>query len=293
MRNRRAGNGILLVTLAAVLYGFTPIVGRLTYEVGGNGVTLCFFRYLFSVPMLWLTAKIRGVPLKVQTGKWPGMVLIAAFLAVTTLLLYSSYSYISVGSATTLHFMYPLMVALGGAFVFRERLGKSHMICLLLCTVGIFGFMDGLQASGGMGIFLAVISSVTFAVYMIGIERFMGEVAMVAYTFHMSWVCTVLFAAYGLTTGTLVLKFPLISYGEFLIVAFFASVLAALCLQAGIRLIGAARAALFCMLEPITSVVVGCLVLKEGFGLAKAAGCVLILGGIFYLIRSENRSQKE
>ena len=51
-------------------------------------------------------------------------------------------------------------------------------------------------------------------------------------------------------------------------------------LQRGIRLLGASSAALFSMLEPITSVAVGCLALAESVSRRSLLGCALILAGV-------------
>ena len=52
-------------------------------------------------------------------------------ITLTALLLYNAYSYISLGTATTLHFLYPAFVALINYVFYKEHLAKSTVLVLL------------------------------------------------------------------------------------------------------------------------------------------------------------------
>ena len=45
----------------------------------------------------------------------------------TTLLLYSSYQYISVGMATTIHFLYPVLVVIFSFLFYKEPITKQNL----------------------------------------------------------------------------------------------------------------------------------------------------------------------
>lgn len=277
--------GIILTILSAIIFGFTPIIGRLTYEMGSNGVTLGFYRYLFSLPVLFFISSCEDVSIKVDKIQMKGIFRIGLGVAVTTILLYSSYSYIGVGTATTLHFMYPLMVSFGTVVFYKESIKKSQIICLLLCTAGMAGFLEGGVQTGFRGILMSFLSSISFAYYMVGFERFgVKDIAPSVFTFHMSWIVLAVIGLYGFVSKSLILVLPLRAYGYSLLVALLASVAGAICLQAGIRRLGASTAAVFSTFEPITSVVIGIFVLAEELSIIKLGGCCCILGGITYLI---------
>ena len=55
-------------------FGFTPILGRLSFEGGGNGITLAL-RALFAIPVLRAVLKIRRVPLAATGRQLRGLLL--------------------------------------------------------------------------------------------------------------------------------------------------------------------------------------------------------------------------
>ena len=62
----------------------------------------------------------------------------------TTVTLYMSYSYIPVGMATTLHFIYPVLVTAGCVLIFREDHDKR---CWSLCgAAGTVLFLEHFSA---------------------------------------------------------------------------------------------------------------------------------------------------
>ena len=73
------------------------------------------------------------------------------------------------GTATTLHFLFPVFVAdLPG--VLRERIGGARLAALVLACGGIVFFLEG----GGhslTGFFLAVASGLTYAFYIVGMDK--------------------------------------------------------------------------------------------------------------------------
>ena len=45
--------GYFLTILSAVIFGFTPVLAKVTYSMGSNGITMAFFRHLFVIPILF------------------------------------------------------------------------------------------------------------------------------------------------------------------------------------------------------------------------------------------------
>ena len=101
--------GILLVIASALLYGFAPVLCSMTYQYGNNPITLTFFRSFFVVILLGMLMIKNKIPFRCEKGELIRIVGVALFGSImTTLLLNSSYLYIGVGTATTLHFLDPV-----------------------------------------------------------------------------------------------------------------------------------------------------------------------------------------
>ena len=126
--------GVLMTCISAALFGITPVLASKTYEMGSNALTLTFYRNLMAVPVLLILMAVRKIPF---TLSWKEFWLIvgigAGFRATTTFMLYASYDYIGIGTATTLHFLYPIFTALIAFFLFKERLGVKKC-CALACA---------------------------------------------------------------------------------------------------------------------------------------------------------------
>ena len=97
--------GIFVALLSAFIFGFTLMLGKLSYAGGSNGTMLAFLRAAFAIPVLFLILKWQGIPLKISKEERRALFCIAVpGPALTTVLLYSSYQYILTGIATVLHF---------------------------------------------------------------------------------------------------------------------------------------------------------------------------------------------
>ena len=101
------GMGFVCAILSSVLFGLMPMMTKEIYLLGGNPLSVSVYRFLFSVPFL----------------------------------LFQSYEYISSGMATTIHFIYPVLVLLGSILFFRERLTWQKGICTGLCLAGMLCFI--------------------------------------------------------------------------------------------------------------------------------------------------------
>lgn len=163
--------GILCAISAAIIYGFTPILARIAFVGGANGITVSFLRGIISLPLLLIILVYKKVPL--QLGKdWKGVFLAGVFgMSLTTLLLYMSYGYISVGIAETLHFIYPILVTVTCIVWFNEKMNRWKLSALILCSIGIFMFIDQISSFGVTGMVLALLSGVAYAYYIICVDK--------------------------------------------------------------------------------------------------------------------------
>lgn len=281
--------GMAAVGLSAVLYGIIPMLTKLLYGYGLNAIAVAFFRFLFILPLAFGFACIKNVSLRLPAGKILEIFMFAGlFSGGTMLLLNVSYLYISVGTATTLHFLYPVVVLLICTFYYHDHLSSLLKRCLLLILSGMLCFVTELEKGAVIGILFALFSAFTYAVYLIQLEkRHFSDIHPMVLSFYIA-VCTVLLTGgAALCTGTLTFSFPLPALSLYLLLSF-GSLAALALLQLGSRYLGAKMTSLFSLLEPITSMLTGIFFLKEGITLGKLAGCTLILLAIVYLAVAKN-----
>lgn len=284
--------GLFLIILSAIIFGVTPIMAKITYSLGSNGITLAFLRHFLVIPVLYILVKIQKQSLKITKIQLINIIKVGFFgSGLTVLTLYTSYSYISVGSATVLHFLYPMFVSLIMFLFFREKLSKTNRICLGVATLGIIFFIEP-GGSSLIGFMLALLSAITFAYYIIGIDRlWLNELPSYVLNFYFAIVVSVFIGIVGYLSGAIVIDMSASVYGYSFIIAVLTSVIGMICLQKGIQYLGAATASILGMFEPTISVIIGIIVLHEQLNMMKVIGCCIILLAITMIVINNARTK--
>lgn len=286
--------GMIFTIISALLFGVTPILVSITFDMGSNANTLTFYRNLMVVPVLLCVMRVKKIPFRISLRELGFLLLIGVgFLVSTTYMLCESYNYVGVGTATTLHFMYPVVTALLCRVIFKERLGRWKLLALLAAGAGVFFFLDRDGAAGLPGILLALASAVTYGCYLTGMDktplRAMPPTKVACY---MGFFNAMAMLLVDIPVRKINFFLPPLAMGYTFIVAMCTSFLAVALLQKGIHDLGASTAAVFCMFEPVSSVVSGCLVLNEPMTWEKLVGCVVILGGVTMMVVADLRNQR-
>ena len=129
--------GYILGSIAAASYGMNPLFALPLYKAGMDPDSVLFFRYLFAIPLLGIMIKARGRSFKIQRKETFPLIIMGLLVALSSLTLFLSYNYMAAGIASTLLFVYPIMVALIMAMVFKEKLALQTIVCMLLALGGI------------------------------------------------------------------------------------------------------------------------------------------------------------
>ena len=274
--------GQMCVFGSAIIFGFTPVLAAISYAGGNNGINMAFLRSILPIPVLLFLGRKAAMPTKRQ---WKTGLIAGCLSFGCTLLLYSSYEYVSPGLATTLHFLYPLYVIIYEAVRARKSPGPVRLIGLALGLAGTLLFLDASSAGGSLlGFALALLSGVTYAAYIISLSK-EAEAPMPLYRLMLvvSVAGVFLCGSTGLAMGKLVFDMAALPWLCAIAVALLASVVGGTLFQRGVREVGAANSALFSLFEPITSVVFSVLLLGDTLTVSKILGSVLILGSLLII----------
>lgn len=281
--------GLAAVTLSAVFFGFMPLFTKTVYAAGGNAYTVVLLRSCMALVPLFFWLKLKKVPMALEKKQLPAILLTALGFGGTSLLLFSSYNYIPTGMATTIHFVYPVLVILGSMLFFGEKPSGVKVLCILLCTGGILLFYDGEAVVSLPGIVLAFLSGATYALYVICLGKSSAKsLPPLVLIFYMNLFNSVLFLLIGLPAGNL--AFPTGAAAWLVMVGFSlgSTFVAVQLFQIGVRLIGPQNAAILSTMEPITSLVVGALLFSERFTTKAVIGCLLILASVVLVTRAKD-----
>lgn len=112
--------GYLLGAVAVASYGMNPLFALPLYRAGMNTDDVLFFRYLLAIPILGIMVWLRGRSFRVEAKAIPLLAVMGLLVAMSSLTLFLSYHYMDAGIASTLLFVYPMMVALIMVFFFTK-----------------------------------------------------------------------------------------------------------------------------------------------------------------------------
>ena len=288
--------GICYTIVSAVLFGVTPALATWSYQLGSNAVTMTFFRNLMVTPILLIILLIRKTDLRVTKKQFAAILGVGIMgRGVTTLMLYSAYAYIGIGTSTTLHFLYPVFVALICRLFYHEKLGIVRLAALVCALIGVFLFMERGENFALSGILLAAGSGLTYALYMVGIEKLgLTEIDPLKLSFYMAAAVAVGVLLYDLPGREIVYALPARAYGYTFILAVCTSFFAVVLLQVGIKYLSATTAALFSLFEPICGSLTGVFFLSEPMTVPKMAGSIIILiAAAILAISGKNSGRRE
>lgn len=284
--------GVMFGVLAAFIYGFTPILGKLTYLEGSNFMSLTFYRNFLSIPFLFMMLKYKKIDLKISKTEGKKLAILASLgSTLTALTLYGSYNYISVGMTTTIHYIYPVLVTGACILIFKEKVSKEKLIALVLSTIGILMFFEG--NFNIMGVTLALLSGVFYATHVLYIDK-SGLNIMYAFkiTFYLAIFASFYLFVTGMLSGNLVFKMTTKGWLFTILVAFFVSFLANTFIHIAVKYVGPTVTSIVGMFEPITSVILGILILNEPVTARNIIACILILAGVLIvtLVKDKNEN---
>ena len=283
--------GYILGSIAAASYGMNPLFALPLYKAGMDPDSVLFFRYLFAIPLLGIMIKARGRSFKIQRKETFPLIIMGLLVALSSLTLFLSYNYMAAGIASTLLFVYPIMVALIMAMVFKEKLALQTIVCMLLALGGIgllYKSEDGSTLSL-IGTLLVFASSLSYAIYIVGINQTsLKNVATLKVTFYVLLFGLSLFVARLLYSGVLNTPDQWYLWANLLALAVFPTAISLLCTTGAIQYIGSTPTAILGALEPVTAIFFGIAVFGESLTVRESFGLVMIIVAVTFVIAGGN-----
>lgn len=279
--------GYALGAIAAATYGMNPLFALPLYADGMNPDSVLFFRYLFAIPLVGLMLKARGRSLRVERRALLPLAGMGLLVALSSLALFLSYNYIAAGIASTMLFVYPILVALIMTLVFHERITLQTVVCIALALVGIgllYRSADGATLSLAGTVFVMV-SALAYALYIVGVNRpGLKHIATLNVTFYVLLFGLVLFVARFACGVAFTLPHTWYLWGCVVALAVFPTAISFLCTTSAIQYIGSTPTAILGALEPVTAVFFGVTVFGESLTFRESVGLALIIAAVTLVV---------
>jgi drug/metabolite transporter (DMT)-like permease len=284
--------GVLLATLGSIAFSGKAIIVKLAYRYGVDAVTLIMYRMLFSLPMFLILAWWAGRGKPPLTWRDARAVLGLGFCGyyLASFLDFAGLRYISASLERLILYLNPTLVLGLGVVLFRRKATRGQIIALAVSYAGVlcvFGREVTLQgANVPFGATLVFGSAVSYAIYLsysgeevkrLGALRLTGLATTVA--------CIICIAQF------FVLR-PLSAMAVAPQVLWLSALNATVCTFAPVALvmmaierIGASLTAQAGTVGPLSTILMAVVLLGEPFTAWVAAGTVLVVAGIWLLVR--------
>lgn len=296
MRNlsKKALIGYPAGIITGITYGLNPLFGMPLMNNGAAIESILFFRYAFAVVILgvflWLTKQSFRI-----TAKQTAVLLVLGLLyTASSLFLFEAYNYIASGLATTLIFLYPVLVAV--IMVFLGVVPSWPVWLAIAATFG--GVLIMTQGSSGesidpVGVLLSLGSALVYALFIVIINRSkaIADISNSLLTFYALTVGAIVFL------GKIALSNTAITAGieggvawlNLIGLALLPTIVSTASLAIATRNIGATKASVLGVFEPITAILVGTVMFGEPLTTNIMLGICIAIMAVTFMISVTKR----
>ncbi len=269
----RKAKGYILGFVAAATYGLNPLFALPLMADGMDASSILLFRYLLAIPIVALMMAVRGRSFAVTLCQ-------LGLLGVSSISLFESYRYMDAGIASTLLFVYPLMVAVIMSAFFHERMSRLTIVCLTaaLAGIGLLYKGEGGGTLSPLGTAIVMLSALTYAIYIVGINKTeLSKVPTLTVTFYVLIFGMIVFAVNLLMKGHVDVPSGISQWLGVGALALLPTAVSFLCTTMAIIYVGSTPTAILGAMEPLTAVIIGITVFGERLTVRDVLGLSLIV----------------
>lgn len=287
--------GTVCGILAAVCYGTNPLGALKLYAQGMPTSSVLFYRFGLAWLILALVMLVRSLPRKDRrresvrvTAKEFGVLSALGVLFIfSSLTLYLSFHVMDAGVASTILFTYPVMTAVIMAVFFHEKVSWVTLTSIILSFIGValLYWGDGTATLPLGGVMLVLISALTYAIYIIVVNRSQLKMSSFKINFYVLLYCALGMLVYSFIAGEpLILPQNGTSWFYVGWLAVVPAIMALTLMVYAAKLVGSTTTAILGALEPLTAVLIGIFVFGERFTFTLAVGILLILTAVTLIV---------
>lgn len=289
-------NGIFYACISSASFGFSPLFSIGLLAAGLSNSDVLSYRWALAAIVLMVYAAVKGKTLRINSldEAWK-IALLSGLRALTSVTLLIGYANIASGIASTINFMYPVIVVFWMMLVHGEQKSWINLAAIALSILGVYLMAsgDGLKIEGGntaLGLACSIISAVSFAAYYILMKRTRADkIEVVKFTTWIMIMCAVYFIIGGLIVdGGITLVHDGKPWLYILGLALWSTMISNFTGVKAVRRIGPTLTSILGALQPLTAVILGVLFLDEHLGFKSIAGIVLILTAVLMVVTHQN-----
>lgn len=280
--------------ITGITYGLNPLFGVPLMKNGAAIESILFFRYAIAVLFLGLFLLLSKQSFKISRKEAGVLLVLGLLYTSSSIFLFEAYNYIASGLATTIIFLYPVLVAI--IMVFLKVVPSWPVwlsIILTFAGVAIMTQSDSTHTINPIGVILSLGSALVYALFIVIINR----------SKTISNISNSLLTFYALTVGTIIFLGKIIisdiditaginhnmAWMNLVGLALLPTVVSTATLAIATRNIGATKASVLGVFEPITAILIGTIVFGEALTTNIIVGILLSIAAITFMIAKTKR----
>ena len=298
-RRRIALNGIFYASISSASFGFSPLFSLALIAAGLSNLDVLSYRWSVAaiVLVIYALSKKRSLRLNSFDEVWK-IILLSALRAITSITLLIGYANIASGIASTINFMYPVVVTLCMMIFFGEQKSWINIGAIGLSLLGVYLMAsgDGLRVEGGdtaLGLTCSLISALSFAAYYIVMKRAKADkIEVVKLTTWIMLMSAVYFIAANFIFNG---KMTIVTDGKLWIsilgLGLWATMVSNFTGVKAVRRIGPTLTSILGALQPLTAVILGVAFLDEHLSVMTVIGIGLIMAAVMIIVQHQSKKK--
>lgn len=275
--------------ITGITYGLNPLFAKPLMNDGASTEAILFFRYLIAVALLGAYLLLKKESFKINLRQAGVLLALGLLFTASSTFLFESYKYIASGLATTLVFLFPVMVAIIMVFL---KVVPSWPVWLSIAAtfagVVIMTGGGGSEAVNPIGVWFSIASAFVYALFIVVINRSkeISSISNSLLTFYALLVGTVVFFTRSIFSGVDLMTGldGGMAWLNLIGLAILPTIVSTATLAIATRNIGATKASVLGVFEPITAILVGTLVFGEALTTNIIAGILISIIAVTFMI---------
>ena len=274
-----------LVALSAILYGFLGYLGTRVLEQSMHINTMLCWRFIIAA--VWLSLfclKNKFTQTSASFRHWEVVFIMFLLGAVgyagSSGFYFVASQYTGTGLAMVIFFSYPVLVAAMSCLLRQQQFNYKLLIILAVMMLGLVLLNDSSAAHVNLfGIVAGLIAATCYAFYVVGSKHFSAQMDATFLAMVVSLGSAMIFYLLALTSGEFFIPHQGDTWVYLLALGILATAIPIQLMLQGLKLISSLKASIISVLEPLVTLLVGIIMLHEGFTLLQALGGFLLLMG--------------
>jgi drug/metabolite transporter (DMT)-like permease len=285
--------GYLAGIISGITYGMNPLFGVPVINKGLDVNSLLFYRYGVATLLMLAYMLVARKTIRISWKQFGLMTILGILFTGCSIALFEAYKYIPSGVATSILYVYPIMVALI-MMLFGQFPTWQTWVSIFAGVAG--AVLLSIKGGGGFidwkGIALVVISGLCYTLFIVIVNqskqvKAIPNLTMTFYCFFIGSLMLFALSGFGVKLNPVP---DTVSWLNVLGLAVLPTAVATITLAASTKAVGATKTSVLGILEPLTAIFIGTLVFHEAFTINVALGVVLILFAILFMILTEKKA---